>query len=165
MPGGNLRSNDRNIHDLTQNGHVSNENRTTIAIPSKSERQSPPSLNGEKERRRRDRVTAELRLGRVDSRVPDQHPLPAQPRAPVARPHARLQVVAPRLPGPVPPLLLRSRDSLRLGARVAPLVDPRLRAQGRFHAPIRRRLERRLRHPDSHQALLESSPLFRRRKV
>lgn len=121
--------------------------------------------NGRHHRERGRRVTTRRGLGRVDSRLPDQHPVSAHPGAAVARTHARVQAVAAGLQGPVSSLHLRPRDPLRICQRLRSLVVPRVREEGGFHSPIRRRLEWWLAHGGSSQALLQSLPRFRGSKV
>ncbi|KAJ0031697.1 hypothetical protein Pint_14377 [Pistacia integerrima] len=54
----------------------------------------------EQPRRKRDRLSTEFQLGRVDSRVSVEHPLPTHSNPTMDRPHVRLQVVVLRLQGP-----------------------------------------------------------------
>ncbi|TQD88505.1 hypothetical protein C1H46_025925 [Malus baccata] len=74
---------------------------------------------------------------------------------------AGLQVVAAGVQGALPQLRLRPRAAVL----VRTVVDPGVRAAGRFHAPICRRLERWLAETDPHHAVLQSVSLARRSEV
>lgn len=105
-------------------------------------------------------------MGGADARVSNQHPLSANHRAAVARPHARLQALAPRRHRLLSLLPLRSRTQVRVGPhRVSGLVVAGVRDQDRFHAPICRPLEPWISFHYSDQTLLRFISRPRRSRV